>query len=329
MAASTEKLEEISEQAFVWVLLLENATWEEREEFMAWLRASPSHMREVLRAMEVIDDVDKLVGASKERSGRWPLAGIRWQPLSTYLVAACCAVMIVGAAIAALNLHSPQKLSTAYEWQNKVLSDGTVVQAGPLTELVIDYSRNTRAIRLIRGEAMFEVAKNPNRPFIVTAAHATARAVGTRFAVSTEGGEDAVVTVDEGTVTVKRADDGGGNDRPVTLRAGDEVRVSSGGNLAVHPVDLHASLAWARHRLVFDGQTVIQAVHEFNRRNRVQIVVTDSTLRQRVVFGTFSADDPESFARFLESQAQGATSIVKAADTLVLIPSEGASRPKL
>jgi transmembrane sensor len=334
-----EKLQEISEEAFVWALLLESASPEEVGEFMSWVRASPSHMHDLLRAIAKIDRVHQQLASSNERSLpertvrltacdpslRRSSARMSWQSVSTYLAAACCAVAIVGVVVFALSFRSVEKLNTAYEWKTQSLSDGTVVQLGPRTELVVEYSRSTRSIRLIHGEAMFEVAKNPNRPFIVSTESATARAVGTRFAMSAESAEQSVITVDEGVVAVKRSGDASGDDLRVTLRAGDEVRVTPGRDLSVHPVDLDAALAWTRHRLVFHHKSIAEAVHEFNRYNSTQIVMRDPAQTRGTVDGNFHADEPESFARFLEDQ--GVASIVRQdATTLLLVPYEGMPR---
>jgi len=81
------------------------------------------------------------------------------------------------------------------------------------------------------------------------------------------------------------------------------VEESSGTAEPVRKVDSDRELAWAKGRLVFDNETVADAIREFNRYNRVQLHVADEALAKRPVSAVFDASDPESFIAFLQTVA--------------------------
>lgn len=243
-----------------------------------------------------------------------------------WLVAmAACFVALFAAATVAFHIASDHGIVTrAGEWQTKILDDGTIMRVGPRTKIDVDYTPDSRRVRLVHGEALFHVAKNPSRPFVVETQLASAVAIGTAFAVSLDDPRHVRVTVKEGVVAVEQAKNGRGDRKPaggrsVTLKAGDEVVVTSAGLLATKRVNVDAALAWAKVQLSFDRDTVERVVREYNRRNEMQIKVVDPTLLQRTVTGTFDASDPESFALYLERQ--GAVAVIdEDTGTLMIAP---------
>jgi transmembrane sensor len=202
------------------------------------------------------------------------------------------------------------------------LADGSVVQIDPESRLRIRLRKHEREVSLERGRALFRVAKDPTRPFVVRAEATQVRAVGTQFGVE-QAREGIVVTVAEGKVAVLPHDvasDGGtGNGPPpaggfgaaqpgltaeVLLSAGQQVIVPRRGPAeAVRSVDTDRELAWVAGRLVFDNESVSDVVEEFNRYNVVQLHVASPQLAQRSVSGVFDASEPESFIGFMQSVA--------------------------
>jgi ferric-dicitrate binding protein FerR (iron transport regulator) len=113
------------------------------------------------------------------------------------------------------------------------------------------------------------------------------------------------VTLAEGTVIVDQA--AVKTAPPQTLRPGDELSISHGSAVKTRHVNAEHKLAWARRLLIFETETLREAVAEYNRRNRLQIIIPPS-LAQRSVRGSFHADDPRSFASSL-ALAMGAVVI--------------------
>jgi transmembrane sensor len=208
----------------------------------------------------------------------------------------------------------------ASEWRSLTLNDGSFVSVGPRTELRDRFGQEQRLLSLSHGEALFQVAKDPARPFIVEAGLAVVRATGTRFAVSRREG-DVIVTVEEGTVLVS---DGAGRSGAIALTAAKQLKVSGAWPPAVEHVDAARELAWSNRRLVFEDHTVAAAAEEFNRRNRVQIVV-DAAFMSQQVHGSFQADDPASFADSIAALRKG-VAVRQSRDVIRLQPQGEAAR---
>jgi transmembrane sensor len=199
------------------------------------------------------------------------------------------------------------------EVRKLALPDGSTVVLNPDARLVVEFVAHERRIALGRGEAYFQVAKDPQRPFIVGVGSVAVRAVGTAFDVRRRA--DAVeVLVTEGKVRVDAASDGHsllantGVDRPVLL-AGQRVVVPLAESgmpgpavpVAVTPSQISEALAWRERRLDFKATPLAEIVAEFNRYNEHKLVIVDPALADRRFGGTFLATDYEEFVRALEA----------------------------
>lgn len=198
-----------------------------------------------------------------------------------------------------------------------VLEDGSVVDLNTDSDIRVHIGSERREIRLLRGEGRFQVAHDNSRPFVVSAASAAVRAVGTEFSVRLHGTAQVDVLVSEGTVAI----DSGRVAHSPPVHAG-EAAVVLPDRVSVSRIDpqlLQRRLAWTDGQLQFRGETLAEAVAEFNRYNRRQLKLADPSLAQLRVGGNFDATDPESFAAALGS----AFSVRVAAgdpDTIVLRP---------
>jgi transmembrane sensor len=175
----------------------------------------------------------------------------------------------------------------------------------------IDYRANERRVRLIKGEALFDVAKDPDRPFIVYAGANTVRAIGTRFAVRISQ-KDVEVVVSEGKVELTRAAAGGsGPSRPVpisSLRAQQTARLDAdaraGAPVHIETVDageLARRLSWATGVLEFDGEPLEKVVEEVSRYTPLRIEIGDPSLRQLPVGGRFRVGETQALFDVLEN----------------------------
>jgi transmembrane sensor len=192
------------------------------------------------------------------------------------------------------------------QWDRAMLSDGTVLRIGPNTRLYWSFDHAQRTIVLSEGEAVFEVAKDPNRPFIVTTQMGDVRAVGTEFGVSLTNASTAVVTVAHGRVAVSRhhAHVVAIDAKDVTELAQDQqIILSDIGAQPVKHVDASRELQWATGYYEFRGETVREAIEQFNRRNRVKVLVSDPAIGAIALpFTTVKLDDPETFVLMLAAR---------------------------
>jgi transmembrane sensor len=347
---ASERRKQASEEAATWWARLrsQELAREQREEFVDWLRESPIHVAEMLRIAQVHDALDQfrgwlqinvegpddddqnIIDLVPPAPSVLPHSPARKPPkhqkeVWAGLVAAGLAII----ALAGLFLSTRgQTIETRRGERLEVsLSDGSVLDVDPETRIRVAFEQHVRRVILERGRALFHVAKNPARPFLVEADGATVRAVGTAFGVERQP-KGVLVTVAEGKVDVyfndtapaPNARDQGRSDTPgrgisatlspirpmsvgdILLTAGQQVRLEdSGGADSVRTVDTKRELAWAKGRLVFDNETVAEAAAEFNRYNQVQLRVVDEKLAARPVSGVFDASDPDSFIAFLQT----------------------------
>lgn len=291
----------------------------DREAFTEWLRESPLHVSEFLRVAHVHDSLERFKlwsqvdgGAivepgnvvqlrddderSSEQTEQLPEERSRVRVWA--MAASTCAIAILGAWFA-LGLRGDVIESKQAERRQVMLEDGTVVQLEPETRLRVKYEEKLRQVELEHGRALFRVARNPQRPFLVSADQTSVRAVGTAFGVET-GSRGVVVTVAEGKVAVADSPQARSSGEEIFLVAGQQVVVPDSGAVApVRTVDTTRALAWAQGQLVFENDTLADVVEEFNRYNRMQLSITDAQLAARKVSGVFDATDSETLLAFI------------------------------
>jgi transmembrane sensor len=178
------------------------------------------------------------------------------------------------------------------------LKDGSVVTLNTASEIRVNYSEMVRGVELISGEALFDVAKNRARPFVVAAGDTSVRVVGTSFTVRRLDATPVQVLVREGIVEVfKPAADA----MPVRITAnGMAVAPADGDAIAASAIpaaQVHRQLAWQNGQLAFEGETLAQAVEEFSRYSDTRIVIDDPVLAKEEIAGLFKATDPVGFAQ--------------------------------
>lgn len=156
------------------------------------------------------------------------------------------------------------------DWRTQTLADSSVVTLSPRAKVIVDFAADRRTVHLLRGEALFKVAKDPKRPFIVSTHGSQVRAVGTTLAVA-DRGDRVVVTVSEGIVSVMPR----GRREP-----SDAIRVHAGQQLTLLDEQIENGLvpaptpARSVERLEFHDVSWGEIVAYFNRRHARQIVLT-------------------------------------------------------
>lgn len=326
---ANDRLHRASDEAADWWALLQGGqmTRDEREAFVAWLRDSRTNVAEMLRLARVhralehfqqwadipTSGPDTQADVIELPSQRQPQAQRHHGTVRKIAFAATLAA-IAFITLFALYAGRVQVIETERgERREVVLEDGSVVQVDPQTHLRVRFEESTRRVVLRQGRALFRVARNATRPFIVQADNTTVRAVGTAFGVERREGNVVVVTVAEGKVAVSAGGSALGAavmSEHGTPGAGAAQYLSANQQVTVereHPpaparnVDSVRELAWAEGRLVFRNDPVAKVVAEFNRYNRVQISVSDPALAARRVSGVFDATDPDAFIAFIQS----------------------------
>jgi transmembrane sensor len=205
-------------------------------------------------------------------------------------------------------------------YESRALDDGTVVELNGGAQIDVQFTAAERRVRLVRGEAHFQVAKNPLRPFLVEAGGVTVRAVGTAFNVLL-GSQAVDVLVTEGRVRVDPPAAAAAARVAPDVSAGQRVVVSLSGGAApvvstVSEEEIARRLAWQPRLLDFSATPLAEVAAEFNRRNRTQLVLADPALRAMPIVASFRSDNLDGFVRMLEISA--GVSVERTGDTVVL-----------
>ena len=316
----------LSEQAAAWFvrLVANDLSLRERREYLAWLKASGRQVEALLdiyryhgygrkaklnNRMSSDPDLDGKVipfaprGVAATPYRRPPAR----RPSPLWRIAAALAGIAFSLLIAyvAKTNYFDQRMATGpSEWDRTLLADGSVLRVGPNTKVRWSFTDQQRTLILGRGEAVFEVAKDPLRPFIVTTQVGDVRAIGTEFGVSLVNASTVVVTVAHGKVAVSKPNQGrfliNGSEAIADLVATQQLVLSGDGVQPVKEVDADRELQWASGYFEFRGEKVKKAVEEFNRRNRMQVVLADPAVGEiSMPFTTVRLDDPETFALML------------------------------
>jgi transmembrane sensor len=192
------------------------------------------------------------------------------------------------------------------------LSDGSEIKLNTDSELIVYFSQDERRIVLKRGEAYFDVSKNPDRPFVVITESSRVTAVGTAFSIDVSHSEDTEVLVAEGRVKVDRY--GTQSDReklvrktakpsveePVFLSQGQKVLLNDGAVTLSASDDVEDQLAWRNGRIIFTGETLAQVVKEINRYTPIEFRIIDPAIASISVGGFFKTGDMQQLIAVLE-----------------------------
>ena len=355
----------IATQARTWFVLHRagDLTSAQRQQFIDWLCESPAHAHEYVALAGFMQDLqqaasrnttpaDVLIARARDEVDDdnvvqpiFPTATIhaadRSRPVRTHVWTALAAVMATIAVLIAGGwwFHDRNHYQTAHaEQRSWRMPDGSTVHLNSSSEIRVRFDGRERRIELVRGQALFQVAKDAQRPFWVYAGDTAVRAVGTEFDVYRQPGRT-LISVLEGRVAVWRLPD----DVFEHARRALDIDVSDGLRQLIAQLDadqqamisgrsaeisqrggtVRKTVAWLQRQVVFDHDPLGSAIEEFNRYAERRIRVDGAELRATQISGIFSAYDAESFLRFLERQPEirverGTEEIVVSATTPTL-----------
>ncbi len=318
---------------------------EQAQSFMQWLQASPRHVAEYLAVAAMAVDLpaaarqdptplEELLARTQPEVVAWQ--GAEAMPASAAGPAAFAAARgrtrdtsqhrrrsgwVVGmAAVLALAVvagavswmadrpevyHYATRHGEQGEWP---LPDGSQLRLNSDSAVSLNFGRRHRQVELVRGQALFDVADQPERPFEVRVGSHLVKDIGTVFDVYRQSTGDTTVTVMEGRVRIWGGSAGvparGRREQAplADLGAGERAQVSSSGALKSRgSVDPAKATAWMREEIVFENEPLAVVVEEFNRYNQVQIRIDGAMAGALPVTGAFGIRDVETFTAFLDS----------------------------
>lgn len=343
--------EDIEQQAADWLVRLDSDHAPSQQDLQAlkeWMQRSPAHTAQLKRLTKYWHSANLLTELSfplpgSQRPGGW-LSNLRYQfrQLLTHGRQASATLGIAFSLTVAVALglyfNSGAGVSGNGIYQTRIgeqnsitLVDGSVILLNTNSRLQVNYEHNQRDVVLIAGEAHFEVAKDPNRPFVVKAGQGLVRAVGTAFTVRMNP-QALKVTVTEGKVALRKFEpqkvetnsiepentqltDSETPAPPVPptkdrgyLVQGQSVdfqpQASSGlGNpiqqLKQH--DIEQQLAWRQGLLLFAGEPLAQVIEEVNRYTKLDIQIIDADIADLSIGGQFKVGETQAMLKVLET----------------------------
>ncbi len=287
-----ESAADIEAAAARWVVRADREDLDQAE-LAAWLAGDTRRQGAFVRAQAAwgLLDRGRALGGEEVSDKARPRVGRRGLLAGLGAAAAACVAVVA----------TPRLLAARYgtavgEIRRVPLADGSLAAINTDTALEVAMKPRKREVRLDRGEAWFQVAKDVQRPFVVESGPVRVRAVGTAFSVRRrDGGCEVLVT--EGVVEVWSE---GAGEEPRRVTAGERVFASdSAGAARPLPASLEITreLAWREGQIVLDGEAFGAAAEEFNRYNARKIVIADPALAEQKLVGWFRTNEPESFAR--------------------------------
>lgn len=301
MMEDRQTSQEIDERAAEWVARLDRGalTADEEAALETWLAHDTRHLGAYAKARAVLVRTERAraLGPAFQQSVATSSQSPKPRPRALWFAAAA-AIACVAVALAMI-LPLRNDFSTRLgETRVVSLEDGSVITLNTASRIIVKFTRGYRRVELVEGEALFDVAKDPARPFLVAAGDTEVKAVGTSFTVQRLQGKPTQVLVREGVVEVKRPD------VPVApvvrVAANNRATAPPDAAIATHavaPQDVARELAWRVGRISFEGETLREAAAAFARYSDIRIVIADPQVADETITGLFVSNDPVGFSQ--------------------------------
>ncbi len=315
----------IVEQAAQWIVQLSADDTDRREAaqrgFDAWKQADPRHAAMAERLESFVGRVRRMRGADDDKNNARPARaaldavfsapGKRRQRTGSHRAKRIVATMMLALSVAVpawlatkmypLHYLMADVRSATGQWETRVLEDGTRITLNSASAVNLHYDAGRRALELVQGEILLDVAKDPGRPFIVETAQGSIRALGTRFVVGREA-DATVLSMLESRVEVRSATQAVNDDGAMIVSASQRVRMTAGGIGAIERIDARSIAdAWKFHQLVVHDQSLPQVLDALDRHRPGVISYDRAALEGIKVSAVLPLDDTGRALQLLNS----------------------------
>jgi transmembrane sensor len=294
-------------EAAAWLMRMHSPdrTRKDDEALRQWLAESPAHRAAFETGSDMWTAAETLpvsvigrISPGSSRTSAAPTKPYRWALAASALVIAVLAAIL-------FRLREPVVSTGVGESRTRVLADGTRIMLNTSTHLTVQYDDRIRRVTLDAGEALFDVAKDPARPFIVRVGDQQVTALGTSFIVRRDDARTAVILV-EGKVSVAPvtpASSGTPSHRlaPTLLNPGERLTLDHAGEATLDRPPLEKVTAWKQGHVAFVNTPLPDAIKEMNRYSERKLVMADPGVAPTRVSGIFRVAESESFALALSN----------------------------
>lgn len=312
-------------EAAHWLVALDEprVSRQDIDAFQAWLAADETHKRAYDAVSATADKIDAVLATepvaheTDHRRTRVPVRPIAIAALS----AAAALALFVISPLSPLRDEAGAAYATAPEQERLVrLSDGTTIEMAPGARLRASLEGDERRVRFEEGVALFNVAHDASRPFVVMTKFGEIRVLGTSFVVRL-GPDGAITTVLSGRVEARR-EMLFSPDNSVAASADQEIELAGGApTVSVLERDaLDRRLVWRERMVALDGQSLREAAAEMTRFSGVRFAFADTATAQVRLAGYVAGDDVEAFLGLLENNV--GVSADRRADGVIVLRSD-------
>jgi len=309
-----ELKDDANQRAQEWIAFLasSDASSDDRARFEHWLNLDDEHRIAYEQAQAIwngataLQALKHLEPLHQKREAR--LQGLaRWfsklQALPQW-GAALASALIVAFAINSQQAEEPDVHSYQTQTAEKRqldLADGSSIFMSPETSVAVSYTKTTREISLLKGEAFFEVFHNPQKPFIVTSAHTQVTVLGTSFNVNSNR-FGVTVAVQEGKVEVASVDVPGRRNSLKNLVAGQAVKVSHTKGLGhINRIEAEDTNAWMQDVRIYVARPLAEVLEDLSRYCDAELVIVDDQLKAQTVTAVFPMGSAQHILKALET----------------------------
>jgi transmembrane sensor len=298
------EINSLSDQAIDWVIRFNSGNADEQDRLLVrqWQNRSPSHRKAFAEAEQLWLEMGEALSPAALTQSQ-PLVNAKRTLYNGNRISGLAAAVILLALIVPCSGLSDHWFSDYYtgvgEQKIVTLADGSRVTLNTNTALSVAFNASGRRLTLKHGQAIFNVAADPGRPFEVATDTAVVKALGTVFGVLEES-QGTLVTVEEHAVSVKGLHDKGYS-ATSRVSAGQQARYSREHGLeALIAVDSQQSGAWQRGKLIFKNQPLASVVAELDRYLPGSIAILNGKLNTLGVSGVFPVNDPAATLNMIE-----------------------------
>lgn len=320
--------ETIDHEAADWLTKLDSGRFSkaERNALRDWLKQDAAHATALRSLASIWSDMDLMLNECLEpeyaqRANIFSVfSSLNWAQAAFTLFGLSIISVLIALLYLDLGLDSSPKVEVAFyatdigDQRIESLEDGSIAHLNTDSMIETEFTESMRIIRLLKGEALFDVTHDPDRPFVVYAGDRRVQAIGTRFVVRLTS-ENIVVTVTEGQVELSRRDEESGPlmaqsigasaaQEVILIREGETVVAEERAD-APEPETMEAGeidrhLSWASGQLVFQNERLEQVIEEVGRYVPGSIVIDDPELADVRVNGRFQIGDTDALLEAIE-----------------------------
>ena len=309
----------IDDEASIWLVRLDNGNLSEqsRKDLRIWLAADERHPAALKSMADIWDDMDEaLVIINDDKPSKnislWPILKPIFKPLAMAASVSFLAILIWLAT--PMNVQKNSYATLVGQQLDTTFADGSIIHLNTNSHIETEFSDEKRIIKLIKGEVLFEVAHDPNRPFIVYVGDRLVQAIGTKFVIHLKS-ENIQVTVTDGKVKmskvalntkladIKALNNSNVQEGDIFIVKGEKIIVASNQVpklIHIKAENIKRDLAWLDGKLIFDNEELFDVITEINRYVDVEIVVKDPSLHKIRISGRFDLGDSEALIEALE-----------------------------